>query len=185
MHELGSRIKVFGIPVLHSYGHQLKCQMMYNPRRLDGIGLTDGEGCERFWSLLTSSVSSVRQMRYCVFQDYLSLITNYICNIKNNNLGAFLYRKLKESEKILLEANIKLEELGGAEQNHSNWENLCLRMIREDHSKQKKQLEIFSIASKYISTTQFLYSAHHGTKKSSNIGKGKTAIGILINSRSF
>ena len=42
----------FLVSVLHSYGHQWACQIIYSPRNADGFGLTDGEGCERLWSAL-------------------------------------------------------------------------------------------------------------------------------------
>jgi hypothetical protein len=37
---------------MHVYGHQWACQVVYNPRFQLGIGLTDGEAVERFWSLM-------------------------------------------------------------------------------------------------------------------------------------
>lgn len=36
--------------VLHAYGHEWPCQLVYNPRMQLGMGLTDGEGTERLWS---------------------------------------------------------------------------------------------------------------------------------------
>jgi hypothetical protein len=50
----------FGISVFHAYGHQWPCQMVYHPRKCNGFGLTDGEGCERFWSAIKSLISSLR-----------------------------------------------------------------------------------------------------------------------------
>ena len=35
---------------MHAYGHQWACQLVYNPRLRDGLGLTEGEGTERIWS---------------------------------------------------------------------------------------------------------------------------------------
>lgn len=37
---------------MHAYGHQWACQLVYNPRLCEGLGLTDGEGVERLWSRL-------------------------------------------------------------------------------------------------------------------------------------
>ncbi|XP_065054216.1 uncharacterized protein LOC135683019 isoform X2 [Rhopilema esculentum] len=42
----------FGIPVFHCYGHVGSCQIEYNPRLIDDIGLVDGEWMERLWSYL-------------------------------------------------------------------------------------------------------------------------------------
>ncbi|KIJ55308.1 hypothetical protein M422DRAFT_79363, partial [Sphaerobolus stellatus SS14] len=36
--------------VFHVYAHQFTCQMVYNPRRREGFGWSNGEGNERLWS---------------------------------------------------------------------------------------------------------------------------------------
>lgn len=50
----------FGISVFHAYGHQWPCQIVYHPRKCAGFGLTDGEGCERFWSAIKILIPSLR-----------------------------------------------------------------------------------------------------------------------------
>jgi hypothetical protein len=50
----------FGISVFHAYGHQWPCQVVYHPRKCRGFGLTDGEGCERFWSSLKKLIPTLR-----------------------------------------------------------------------------------------------------------------------------
>jgi Kyakuja-Dileera-Zisupton transposase len=50
----------FGISVFHAYGHQWPCQLIYHPRKCAGFGLSDGEGCERFWSFIKSLIPSLR-----------------------------------------------------------------------------------------------------------------------------
>ncbi|KAL3859476.1 hypothetical protein ACJMK2_009696 [Sinanodonta woodiana] len=40
------------IPAFHCYGHKMACQILYNPRRTIGLGLSDGECVERLWSFL-------------------------------------------------------------------------------------------------------------------------------------
>jgi Kyakuja-Dileera-Zisupton transposase len=57
--EFQDRI-TFGISVFHAYGHQWPCQIIYHPRKCCGFGLTDGEGCERFWSAIKLLISSLR-----------------------------------------------------------------------------------------------------------------------------
>lgn len=44
----------FGVSVFHAYGHQWACQLIYHPRKCEGFGLSDGEGCERVWSAIQS-----------------------------------------------------------------------------------------------------------------------------------
>jgi hypothetical protein len=51
---------IFGISVFHAYGHQWPCQLVYHPRKCSGFGLTDGEGCERFWSSIKHLIPSMR-----------------------------------------------------------------------------------------------------------------------------
>jgi Kyakuja-Dileera-Zisupton transposase len=50
----------FGISVFHAYGHQWACQIIYHPRKREGFGLSDGEGCERLWSALKHLIPSLR-----------------------------------------------------------------------------------------------------------------------------
>lgn len=50
----------FALSVLHAYGHQWPCQLVYHPRKCVGFGLSDGEGCERFWSRLKKLIPSLR-----------------------------------------------------------------------------------------------------------------------------
>jgi hypothetical protein len=38
------------VPVCHNYGHQMACQILYNPRQLEAAGLADGEYLERLCS---------------------------------------------------------------------------------------------------------------------------------------
>ena len=40
----------FAVSILHSFGHEYKCQLRYSPRTIEGVGLADGEGDERVWS---------------------------------------------------------------------------------------------------------------------------------------
>lgn len=57
----------FGISVFHAYGHQWVCQMWYHPRKNSIWGLSDGEGCERFWSMLRFLIPILRVCGVCVF----------------------------------------------------------------------------------------------------------------------
>jgi hypothetical protein len=50
----------FAISVFHAYGHQWPCQLVYHPRKCEGFGLSDGEGCERFWSAIDHLVPGLR-----------------------------------------------------------------------------------------------------------------------------
>jgi Kyakuja-Dileera-Zisupton transposase len=42
----------FAVSIFHAYGHQWACQLWYHPWKAMIWGLSDGEGCECFWSEL-------------------------------------------------------------------------------------------------------------------------------------
>ncbi|KIK33502.1 hypothetical protein CY34DRAFT_99474 [Suillus luteus UH-Slu-Lm8-n1] len=86
-----SRI-AFAVAVFHAYGYQWPCQIVYHPRKRDGFGLSDGEGCERLWSFLKPLIPSLRvsgvhmlfsnqfinlTLRRSLISDYLSLILKF------------------------------------------------------------------------------------------------------------
>ncbi|KAI6156644.1 hypothetical protein BKA82DRAFT_4325514 [Pisolithus tinctorius] len=54
----------FAISVFHAFGHQWACQLIYHPRKREGFGLSDGEGCERFWSSIKPLIPSLRVSGY-------------------------------------------------------------------------------------------------------------------------
>ena len=64
LEELLNRIN-FGLSVFHAYGHQWACQLVYHPRKRIGFGLSDGEGCERFWNAIKHLIPSVRMSGVC------------------------------------------------------------------------------------------------------------------------
>lgn len=50
---------------MHAYGHQWACQLVYNPRLQEGMGLTDGEGTERLWSRMRRLIGVERNSAVC------------------------------------------------------------------------------------------------------------------------
>ncbi|EJD41839.1 hypothetical protein AURDEDRAFT_68243 [Auricularia subglabra TFB-10046 SS5] len=59
LQELAGRL-TFGVSVFHAYGHQWACQIVFHPRKRDSFGLSDGEGCERFWSAIRHLIACLR-----------------------------------------------------------------------------------------------------------------------------
>ncbi|KAI6018346.1 hypothetical protein EDC04DRAFT_2869985 [Pisolithus marmoratus] len=49
----------FAISVFHAFGHQWACQLIYHPHKREGLGLSDGEGCEHFWSSIKGLIPSL------------------------------------------------------------------------------------------------------------------------------
>lgn len=76
---------VFGISVFHAYGHQWPCQVIYHPRKCQGFGLTDGEGCERFWSSIKLLIPTLRVSGY--FNRIYTLDTQIKHSDKKSLLG--------------------------------------------------------------------------------------------------
>lgn len=50
----------FAISVFHAFGHCWACQLVYHPRKCEGFGLSDGEGCERFWHSISRLIPHLR-----------------------------------------------------------------------------------------------------------------------------
>ncbi len=87
-----SRI-TFGISVFHAYGHQWPCQIIYHPRKCEGFGLTDGEGCERFWSSIKLLIPNLRVSGYftCIYT--LDTQIKHLDAKSTLNLGTWLQQK--------------------------------------------------------------------------------------------
>ncbi|EFI27588.1 hypothetical protein CC1G_15624 [Coprinopsis cinerea okayama7 len=54
----------WSVSVFHAYGHQWPCQLVYHPRKREGFGLSDGEGCERFWAAIKILIPALRVSGY-------------------------------------------------------------------------------------------------------------------------
>ncbi|CAK5267113.1 unnamed protein product, partial [Mycena citricolor] len=57
--HLRSRVS-FSLNVMHAFGHQWVCQLIFNPRMKSGMGLTDSEGVERLWSRIRRLIPLTR-----------------------------------------------------------------------------------------------------------------------------
>jgi hypothetical protein len=54
------RLHSYALNGFHSYAHELKCQLSLGPMRAEGLGRSDGEGCERDWAQKAPLVASLR-----------------------------------------------------------------------------------------------------------------------------
>ncbi|KAH6873968.1 hypothetical protein BKA70DRAFT_1129478 [Coprinopsis sp. MPI-PUGE-AT-0042] len=84
---------IFGISVFYAYGHQWPCQLVYHPRKCPGFGLSDGEGCERFWSMIKLLIPSLRVSGS--FQRIFALDVQiwHLDSTSMDKLGSWLRRK--------------------------------------------------------------------------------------------
>ncbi|KAI1788529.1 hypothetical protein LXA43DRAFT_894498 [Ganoderma leucocontextum] len=86
---------LFATSVMHAYGHQWACQLVYNPRLREGLGLTEGEGTERVWSkfrkLIGVTRSSARARRIWMLDRHADVVNESA----RENLGAWIRGRLK------------------------------------------------------------------------------------------
>ncbi|KAK0560944.1 hypothetical protein OC861_006058 [Tilletia horrida] len=82
------------IPLFHVYGHTASCQALYNPRRVQGMGWTDGEGMERIWSSLSSLIASGRSMSQVQRRFHLEERIHHLAVSKRKDLLTHIQRKL-------------------------------------------------------------------------------------------
>ncbi|KZV85255.1 hypothetical protein EXIGLDRAFT_586427, partial [Exidia glandulosa HHB12029] len=83
----------FGVSVFHAYGHQWACQLVFHPRKRDGFGLTDGEGCERFWSALRGLIACLRVSGYHRRLYILDRQMEYVAAQNIYKMGKWLARR--------------------------------------------------------------------------------------------
>ncbi|OCH96026.1 hypothetical protein OBBRIDRAFT_830617 [Obba rivulosa] len=81
---------IWAITVMHAYGHQWACQLVYNPRLHPGLGLRNGEGVECLWSRLRIFIpitwTSGRSQRIWLIDRQVRAIGDEM----RDNLGTFL-----------------------------------------------------------------------------------------------
>ncbi|KAG6846612.1 hypothetical protein H0H93_012835, partial [Arthromyces matolae] len=88
---------VFGISVFHAFGHQWACQIVYHPRKREGFGLTDGEGCERVWHSISKLIAV---LRVCGYHQRLYTLDRQIYNTRLeilDRLGQWLLKRTRHT----------------------------------------------------------------------------------------
>ncbi|KAL1750140.1 hypothetical protein FB107DRAFT_224403 [Schizophyllum commune] len=102
----------FAVSVFHAFGHDLPCQLIYHPRKRVGFGLTDGEGCERFWYSISKLIPYLRVAGYHLRKYTLNGQFAFATKDAIVGLGAWLSRKSRNLADKRKEAHILLEEAG-------------------------------------------------------------------------
>ena len=123
----------FGISVFHAYGHQWPCQVIYHSRKREGFGLSNGEGCERFWSCIKKLIPILRMSgvrshqeiwgrglvtndtHHSKFHQRLSILdtqVRHICQTTLATLGDWLIRKWYRCQELKHEAETELKTIG-------------------------------------------------------------------------
>ncbi|KAF8430674.1 hypothetical protein L210DRAFT_3417312 [Boletus edulis BED1] len=109
----------FATTAMHAYGHGWACQLVYNPRLSEGLGLSDGEGNERLWSRLIKLIgierSSSRQRRIWLIDRQAAAIGAEMRMDLGNWIKRCLQRGIHDQGKVasdnLDECGIPVEEL--------------------------------------------------------------------------
>ncbi|KIJ90232.1 hypothetical protein K443DRAFT_70394, partial [Laccaria amethystina LaAM-08-1] len=102
---------LWAISVFHAYGHQWACQLIYHPRKCTGFGLTDGEGCERFWSSIKLLIPSLRVSGYYTRIYTIDTQVKHLDHKSLMGLGDWLRRKWNAAILRKNEARAVLAEL--------------------------------------------------------------------------
>ncbi|KAJ6629851.1 hypothetical protein B0H10DRAFT_1939485 [Mycena sp. CBHHK59/15] len=114
----------FVINAMHAFGHQWVCQLVYSPRLRRGMGLTDGEGVERFWSRIRKLIGITRSQwnsrRIWMIDQYAA----FVGEEGRDNLGNWIKRqqdknipkKRDTALQIFRECRVSVPEL------RQNWE---------------------------------------------------------------
>ncbi|KAI0628590.1 hypothetical protein C8Q77DRAFT_1067705 [Trametes polyzona] len=115
---------LFATSVMHAYGHQWACQLVYNPRLREGLGLSEGEGTERVWSkfrkLIGVTRSSARKRRIWLLDRHADAMNRAV----REDLGIWIRGRLKNGvEARTLAATQELASLDiGKDELRKQWE---------------------------------------------------------------
>ncbi|KAF9503718.1 hypothetical protein BS47DRAFT_1402133 [Hydnum rufescens UP504] len=144
--------------VFHAYGHQWVCQLWYHPRKSDGWGLTDGEGCERLWSDLRHLIPNLHVAGFHRRLFLLDVQIEHLDRSKMCEAGVWLEKRVKATK-----ARLALVEEKRARIHYSN-EYLQLQ-FKEQRAYQSRPLERqskkkgFHAVEKILSVRHRLYVA--------------------------
>ncbi|EPQ50190.1 hypothetical protein GLOTRDRAFT_50923 [Gloeophyllum trabeum ATCC 11539] len=113
---------VFGISVFHAYGHQWPCQLVYHPRKCEGFGLSNGEGCERLWLSLMRLVPCLRVSGYHQRLYVLDSQVHHRDAKIRRDLGQWLFKHTEQLKAKRAEARAAFGDCGIAEETlRSEW----------------------------------------------------------------
>ncbi|KAJ3717384.1 hypothetical protein C8R42DRAFT_586975 [Lentinula raphanica] len=100
----------FAISVFHAYGHGWACQCVYHPRKCEQFGLSDGEGCERFWHSISKLIAYLRVCGHHLRLYTLDSQVEHSSRESLMNIGKWLARKWMNAEVKYHEADNDVKE---------------------------------------------------------------------------
>ena len=98
----------WGVSIFPTYSHQWGCQLWYHPHKSELWGLSDGEGCERFWSELWKLIPGLQVTGYHHWLFILDLQVEHIDEDKRMGMGKWLQDHVDHTQMHLEEAEKKL-----------------------------------------------------------------------------
>ncbi|KAL1657712.1 hypothetical protein GGF50DRAFT_68558 [Schizophyllum commune] len=102
----------FAVSVFHAFGHDWPCQLVYHPRKCIGFGLTDGEGCERFWYSISKLIPYLRVAGFHLRKYTLNAQFAFATKDAISALASWIGRKARILENKRREALMLLDEAG-------------------------------------------------------------------------
>ncbi|KAK7014191.1 hypothetical protein R3P38DRAFT_3573662 [Favolaschia claudopus] len=82
---------------MHAYGHQWACQLVYSPRFRVGMGLSDHEGVERFWSRIRKLIPLTRTQWSSRRIWMLDQYADFVANEGLAGLGSWIHRQQEKN----------------------------------------------------------------------------------------
>ncbi|KAJ7084729.1 hypothetical protein C8R44DRAFT_545575, partial [Mycena epipterygia] len=108
----------FAVSVFHAFGHDWPCQLLYHPRKRNGFGLSDGEGCERFWHSISHLIAVLRISGKWQRLYVLDAQIEHADELSLQRLGDWLRRrslhsrkKRQEAESVLAQCRVRISAL--------------------------------------------------------------------------
>jgi hypothetical protein len=93
----------FTIPAMHGYCHNRLCQVVFQSFYKDGVGLSDFEQCERFFSASNLVALLTRHATSFNWQVFIDMQMEQNDREKLENLGKFIFYNYREALKRVRE----------------------------------------------------------------------------------
>ncbi len=107
---LFSKIRL-SLNAFHTYSHELKCQLGWGPLRLEGLGLSDGEGNERDWAAKRHLVSVGRCTGSLNRTTLIEQQSLRMAETLRQSLFQTLHRRYRKAVKIEQDSSLILQRL--------------------------------------------------------------------------
>ncbi|KAH7074039.1 hypothetical protein BKA62DRAFT_625553 [Auriculariales sp. MPI-PUGE-AT-0066] len=102
---------IWAVSVFHAYGHQWACQLVFHPRKRKGFGLSDGEGCERFWSAIRRLIPVLRVTGENRRRFILDRQIEFLDHDSRWRCGEWIARRYNDCEQRMIHAEGTLKQL--------------------------------------------------------------------------